>query len=109
ELLEHEPDVPRSQHRERAVAEPGDVAAGDREAAAGGPLERAHDVQQGRLSRAGRADDGEQFAFADAQRHTTQRLDATGVRLADVLEREHTHCAVTTFMPSRRPSPLTST
>ena len=111
ELLEHEADVlaragsPSARSRMPATSCPATATPPAR-----GPLERAHDVQQRRLARARRADDREQLA-GRRRAATTPRSASTppGYALRDVLEREHAHCAVTTVMPSRRPSPLTST
>jgi hypothetical protein len=109
ELLEHEPDVPGAQPGQLAVVERADVVAGDLQPPARGSLERAHDVQQRRLARARRADDGQQLAPRDVQRDAAQRLHAAGVGLLDRVERQDGHSAVTTRMPARSPEPEIST
>ena len=64
ELLEDEADARRTQRRDLAIAQPRDVDAGDRDAAGGGALERADQVQQRRLARSRGADDRDELARA---------------------------------------------
>ena len=77
ELLEDEADPARAQRRPARGrrARPTSSPA-TRTDAARRPLERAHDVQQRRLARAGRPDDGEQLARA-ATRSDTPRSAST--------------------------------
>ena len=58
ELLEDEADPGRPQRDELPVATAGDVEAGDADRARGRPVEGAHQVEQRRLARARRPDDG---------------------------------------------------
>jgi hypothetical protein len=109
ELLEHEPDAPRPQAGQLAVAERADVVAGHLEPAARRPVERAHDVQERGLPGARRPDDRHQLALPYPERHAAQRVHASGIGLVHRVELEDGHCAVTTRMPSRRPEPDTST
>ena len=67
ELLEHEPDAYGPQCGELPVGQVGDVEPGDAYRAAGGSVQGAHDLQQGRLARTGRPDDRDQLAGADLQ------------------------------------------
>ena len=67
ELLEHEPQPPGPQPRQLLVGHGRGVLPGDAHHAPGGPLQGAHDVQQGALARPRRADDGHQLARLDAQ------------------------------------------
>jgi hypothetical protein len=48
--MEHEPDPGGAQLRQGLVGQPGDLQAGDADAAAGGLVQRAHQVQQGGLA-----------------------------------------------------------
>ncbi len=63
------------------------------------------------LPRARRPDHGDGLTLAHRQRDAAQRLDAAGIGLVDGVQAQDLggHCAVTTFWPSRRPSPSTST
>jgi len=50
ELLEHEPDGPGPQGGDLPVGELADVQPADPDGSGGRPVQRAHDVQQGRLA-----------------------------------------------------------
>ena len=67
ELLEHEADPGGPQRGQLAVGEPLDVEAGDAHPAGGGPVQGAHEMQQGGLARPRRADDAHQLAPADGE------------------------------------------
>ena len=82
ERLEHEADQVRTHSGQLAVAHRRRVDAGDADDAARRPIERADDVQQGRLARAGRADDRRQLTVANRERHGVERAHR---RLARVL------------------------
>ena len=83
ELLEDEPDLPRPQPRQLAVAEPRHVDPADPDHAAAGPLQRPHDVQQRRLARPGGPDDRHQLA-APARRTDAAARGAAHRRLLAV-------------------------
>jgi hypothetical protein len=111
ELLEHESDPPGPDPGQPPVAQPGHVVALDDHPAGVGPVERAHQVQQRRLARSGRADDADQFARLDRHRHPAQGGDGAAVRAPDVdqLHQRGAHDAVPTTVPSVMPSPSIST
>ncbi len=90
ELLEHEPDVLRTQSGEGGVGEPGDVEAGDPDDPLAGLVQRAQDMQQRRLARAGGTHDGHQLTRAHAQVDATECLHGwvTGVDTGSVSEVE---------------------
>ena len=75
ELLEDEAQSPGPQARQLLVGHGRGVLAGDADHAAGGPLQGAHDVQQGALARPRRADDGDQLALVDPQADAGQGHD----------------------------------
>src|SRR6185437_12261521 len=83
ELLEHEADPLGAQRRQPPVGEPGHVVPVDAYRPRRRPVERAHEVQQGRLSRARRADDADQFAVVDAQVDVAQGDNAAGIATTD--------------------------
>ncbi len=72
ELLEDEPDAGGPQVGDLAVVQRGHVDAGDPHHSRGGPVERAHQVQQRGLARARRAGDGRELALADGEAHAPQ-------------------------------------
>jgi hypothetical protein len=59
-------------------------------------LETGDDTQQGRLARAGRADDGGAAAGGNIERDVFQRLHMA-VALADAGDREQRHCPAVRF------------
>src|SRR5437763_469530 len=65
EGLEDVRDGGPAQVGEAVVVEPGDVDAADAHRALVGPVEAADDVEQGRLARAGPADQGDEGAGLD--------------------------------------------
>ena len=72
ELLEHEADPGGPQRGQLPVGEPLDVEAGDAHVAGGGPVQGAHQVQQGGLARPRRADDAHQLALGDGEADASQ-------------------------------------
>ena len=112
ELLEHEADPPRPQAGQLAVGQPPDVLAGDSHATFRRAVERADQVQQGRLAGPGRADDRGQLAFLDAQVDAAERLDWRRPRVA-LRDRgelhDGAHDGTATASPSSSPSVRTST
>src|SRR5919197_2200259 len=91
ELLEDEADPGRPNGGELAVFQLGDGEAGDRDPATGRPLERPHQVEEGRLAGAGGADDGHELAGADAEANALQRCNpwADAIDLRHLLELEY--------------------
>ena len=91
ELLEDEPDACRPQVGHFVVGHRGDVQPGDPHPAAGRPVERAHQLQQGGLARSRRADDPDQLTLAEGEVHPAQGLDGWLARigLGHVVELEH--------------------
>ena len=69
ELLEDEPDLPRPQQRQLAVAQPRRVDPTDPDHATAGPLQRPDDVHERGLARPGGADDRHQLARPDGKGH----------------------------------------
>src|SRR6266540_3824294 len=119
ELLEDQADPARAQRGELPVRERAHVGAADVHGAAARQVERAHDVEQGRLSRPARPDDRQHLPRRDGQVDAAQHLQprGTGVVLGHAAQLQHGraggghrgHWEVTTFMPARRPEPDTST
>src|SRR5688572_30409151 len=62
------------------------VPAGDDDPPLGGCVEQAEEVEQSGLPRAGLADDADELAFLDAERHTLERLRGRIARSVDLLE-----------------------
>jgi hypothetical protein len=62
------------ENRELVVAGRGHIQADDPYRPGAGPVQGAHQVQQGRLARPRRPDDREQFASRDGEAHPAQRL-----------------------------------
>ena len=93
ELLEDEPDPGGPQGGDVLVGHRCDVEPGDPDVAAGGPVEGAHQLQQGGLARPGRADDPDQLARADGEVHLVEGLDGrlAGVALGHIVDVEHGH------------------
>src|SRR5262249_43825590 len=67
EGLEHESDFARTHTRQVAVVEIGELAAVERDRAAGWPIERAEQLQQRALARPARTLDREQLAARDRE------------------------------------------
>ena len=90
ELLEDEPDPGGPQVGHVPVVHRGHVEPGDPHPAAGGPVEGAHQLQQGGLARARRADDTDQLPGADGEVHPAQGLNGrrAGIALGHVLDVE---------------------
>ena len=78
ELLEHEADLGRPEPGQRPVAQRGHVQPGDPHRAAGRPVQRAGQVQQGAFPGPGRAEHRDQFPGRDGQAHPAQRLHRRG-------------------------------
>jgi hypothetical protein len=75
-LLEHEPDRRGAQRGQVLIGQRRDVQAGDPHRARAGPVQGAHQVQQGALARPGRAEHGDQFPAATVT--LTPRSAVTG-------------------------------
>ena len=87
ERLEDEAELLRPQPVE--TADPRVGLAVEIDLARGGPIERAEQVQQGRLAAAAGAHDGHVFAAADVEAHVLQGMDlAVGIELREVLGAE---------------------
>jgi hypothetical protein len=109
ELLEDEADPMGADGRELRLPHRRHVVPGDAHDAARGALERAHDVQQRGLARAGRPDHRRELPRGDRQRDAVEDVDRPGIGLPHAVELEHGgHRAVTTVSPSRS-APSTST
>ena len=80
ELLEDEAKHAAAQRRQLPVGQPGDILAADLHGPARRPVQGAHDVEQGRLSRPGRPDDGDELAALDGQRHVVERGHVPWIR-----------------------------
>ncbi len=91
ELLEDEADPGGPQRGQLAVGEPGDVEAGDPDAAGAGPVQGAHQVQEGGLARPRRADDAHQLAPGDGEGDIPQggHRRLARVDLGDLVDLEH--------------------
>ena len=114
ELLEHEPEQVRAHGAQLAVAHLVGVHPREAYAAAGGAVEGADDVEQGRLARARGAHDADHLSGVDAQVHTGERMHGrlAGVGLHDVDQLEGgfgVHAGTTTVRPSFTWSPVTET
>ena len=138
ELLEDEPDPGGPQVGHVVVGHGGHVEPGDPHLAAGGPVERSHQLQQGGLARPRRADDPDQLPLANGEVHPPQGLDGrlAGIALGHVVDIEHRHPGLgegeavagrdrvavgcgwrgvghvdgtTTFWPAASPEPVTCT
>jgi hypothetical protein len=81
ERLEDEADGPVAQPGQFGRRQGGDVAPADQQGAAGGPVQAAEQVHEGRLAGARGADDGQVVALGDGQRHPAQRGHADAVQL----------------------------
>ena len=93
ELLEDEPDPGGAQVGHVVVGHRCHVEPGDPHPAAGGPVEGAHQLQQGGLARPRGADDPDQLPLADGEAHLAQGLDRrlAGIALGHVVHVEHRH------------------
>ena len=81
------------------------VVPGDTHSARAGPVEGADQMQQGGLPGSGRADDADQLARPDPQRHLGERGHAARVALGDLGQLDHP--GIPTVVPSAIPLPLT--
>src|SRR5208337_2981801 len=63
--LEHETDLTVPHGGELLIVQGAQFLPVERDGAAGGPVERADDVEQGALARTGRANDGERFTLGE--------------------------------------------
>ncbi len=111
ELLEDEADALRAQRRQLAVGHPAHVEAAHLDPARGGPVEGAHDVEQGRLARPRGPDHAHQFSGIDPEVDAAQGGDRGGARVdpghpAHLQDRAH---GTTTRSPACRPAEATST
>src|SRR4029077_4890546 len=70
----------------------------ERHRAFAGAIEAGNGAQERRLAAAGTADDGDDLARPDPGGKSRQRVDAVGIGLADLVEREHQAA------PPRRPN-----
>ena len=84
-VLEHHRDVPLL--RCDVVHD----AAADRERARGDVLEAGDHSQRGRLAASRRTDQHEELTVVDAERQVEDGLDAIGVDLVDLVERDVSH------------------
>ena len=73
EELEHDPDVPAPPPGEIVLGRPAQVQPGDRDGAASLLVDAGHDVEQRGLAAPGTADDRDQLARRDLQRHAAER------------------------------------
>ncbi len=78
EELEHEADVAPAQAGPLGHAQPGQVAPVDAHGAGVGHVEAARQVQQGRLARPGRPDQGDGLPLDDGEVDTVERDDVLG-------------------------------
>ena len=67
EELEDEADAAPAYQRQLTLAEPGQVASLEQDSTTTGPVQPAHQVQQGGLAGAGRADDGDKASLRHLQ------------------------------------------
>ena len=128
ELLEDETDELRSHRRQLLVRHRRRLDSGQTKHTARRPIEGADDVQQRRLTRAGRPDDRGEFTGIDPQRHAVERANRwlSGVLLdhVDQLERGYRftiveisaidaidggHDGTTTLWPACTPAPVIAT
>ncbi len=91
ELLEHEADPGGPQGGQLPVREPGDVEAGDPHPTGAGPVQGAHQMQQGGLARPRWAHDAHQLAPGDGEGDAPQggHRRLARVDLGDLVDLEH--------------------
>src|SRR5215218_7026026 len=113
ELLKDEPDLPGTQSRQLAVAQPRRVDPADADHAAARPLQRPNNVQQRGLARPGGPHDRHQLAPPDGEGHPPQgeHRGLLTVDLGDFLQLQYrvTHIEGTTTESPARRSPSTWT
>ena len=89
EVLEDGADL-AAQPRHLPAREPVDLLAGDVHATRGGAVLTQHQPQEGRLAGAGGADEEDELALLDVDRHLVEgRVGVAGVGLGDLLEANH--------------------
>jgi hypothetical protein len=112
-LLEHESDPPRPECRQLPVGQGSHAVTGDADLATRRSIERTHDVEQGRLAGPGRSDDADKLAAVDREVDIDERVDGWLPRVAFAhagqLDHRRGHDATTTWSPTWRPAPETST
>ena len=86
ELLEHEADEDVADAGERVLVEDCDVVAGEAERAGRRDVEAPEDVHQRRLARARRADDRDELALVDRERHRPERRDLERAHRVDLVD-----------------------
>jgi hypothetical protein len=84
--LEDEADFLIAHPRQLVFAELADVLAVEDVDAAGGAIQAAQDVHQGRLARTGRPHDCHKLAFFDLRIDPAQRLHLNGIRSVDLFQ-----------------------
>ena len=112
ELLEDEADPPCAQRGQPPVGHARHVVPGDPDGPLGRPVERAEEVQERRLARAGRADDRDELAALDPEVDRLEGVDRRHARvaLADPGQLgDGAHDGTTTASPAAMPVPRTST
>ena len=119
ELLEDQADGAGAQPGQLPVRQPADLDPAHLDGALAGPVQGAHQVQQGRLARARGPGDRQHLPGGDGEVDVAQHLQGrrAGVALAHPAQLQHRptgrehggHWAVTTLVPARRPAPETST
>ena len=77
--LEDEADLPVPHRGELLIVQGAQILPVESDRPAGGPVERADDVQQGALARTGGADDGEGFAPRDFERHIVEHSQSASL------------------------------
>ena len=105
ELLEDEPERAQPELGEVAVAQLGEIASLEDDAAAGGPVERAEELKERRLPGAARAFESDELAGLDAQVDALERVDherAANEGLADAAELVLAHSTVLRASAGRR-------
>ena len=83
-----------TQHRKLLVVARVHVVAGQVDAARGGTVHAAHEVQQSRLARARRTHDGEELTLGHRKRHVVESAGSAvslAVHLGEVLDIEYVH------------------
>ena len=109
EALEHETDAVTTQRTELGIAEGVDVLASDAHRPRRRPIECTNEVEERGLAGSGRADDGDELAFAHLKVHVLKRVNRRDavVGLGDVDQVDDVH-GLTTLSPTRT-SPATCT
>jgi hypothetical protein len=112
-VLKDEPQPVGAECRQRSVTQARGERPGNPDAPAGGPQERAHDVQQRRLTRSRPADDRDQLAIGDGECDPAQGVHR-GARSKALVYIVQFHCGahvvgISTRIPARRRGAVTST